>query len=103
MSPTQYGTAVHTALKHRIDGLGDPNFRAEVSLLKSAWGNYGQDGTIRIDVFELAHHDTVCVYDIKTGSSGMSLPRFDEIASRVNSIYRGAIRRILITEVRPRR
>lgn len=102
LSPTQYGTAVHTALKHQIDDLDDPNFRAEVSLLKSGEEHYGHEGTIRIDVFERVRHDTVCVYDIKTGARSMSLPRFDEIATRVNGAY-GGIQRIVITEVRPTR
>ncbi|WP_293421809.1 hypothetical protein [Phreatobacter sp.] len=87
-------------MKHQIDDLRDPNFRAEASLLKSGWVNYGHAGTIRVDVFERARHDTVCVYGIKTGRRGMDIPRLDEIVGRVRAVY-PETRRTLITAVRP--
>jgi hypothetical protein len=34
LPPAEFGTAVHTNLKRQIDGLSDPDFRAEVSYLK---------------------------------------------------------------------
>ena len=86
----------HLASKQRfwriIGGLRDaapgPNFRAEVSYLKAQEENegstdakepkdpkWGMKGTIRVDVYENTQKGTVCVYDIKTGRSGLSKAR----------------------------
>ena len=61
--------------------------------------------TIRIDVLEYNEkNDTVCVYDIKTGRRGLSLPRMIEIAREAftafdagyaNHCHRGAALSIL--------
>jgi len=81
--------------------MGDPNFRAEVSHVKGLEEaqDYGTKGSIRVDVLERRDRATVCVYDIKTGRSGLSIMR-SEIASTVFSAY-GPVQRIIITEVRP--
>jgi hypothetical protein len=115
MSPTQYGTRIHSMLKNEIDRLRDPNFRAEVSVVKateeekeanepleSSPGEvkYGTKNSIRIDVYEKTNPTTVCVYDIKTGRSGLSPARFNEIRQSVFHAY-GAVQHIIITEVRP--
>lgn len=102
MSPAEYGTQVHSELKRQIDKMRDPNFRAEVSHIKGMEEeqNYGAKGTVRVDVLEKRDEATVCVYDIKTGRSGLSVARFGEIASSVLSAY-GPVQRIIITEVRP--
>jgi hypothetical protein len=104
LTPTQYGTLVHFAIKRQIDEMHDPDFRAEVSHLKGVEDaqGYGTKGTVRVDVLERRDRETVCVYDIKTGRSGLSVPRFGEIASSVFSAY-GPVKRIIITEVRPTR
>jgi hypothetical protein len=62
----------------------------------------GQYGTIRIDVFEEAPNQTVCVYDIKTGKRGLSPARMLEIATKVFAAYND-VKRIIITEIRPSR
>lgn len=100
-----FGTAVHTNLKRLINGddpnsVKDVNFRAEVSFLKNREENYGRKGSIRIDVYERREDGTVCVYDIKTGKSGLSPRRMDEIAKNVLKVY-PEVRRIIVTEVRP--
>jgi hypothetical protein len=102
MSPTQYGTLVHSLVKDVIDGMGDPNLRAELSHVKGIEEaqDYGTKGSVRVDVLERRDNATVCVYDIKTGRSGLSVSRFAEIASSVFSAY-GPVQRIIITEVRP--
>ena len=91
-------------LKHQIDNLRNPNFRAEVSLLKGLADDatYGAKGSIRIDVFENVGNGTVCVYDIKTGRSGLSPARMAEIATTVLAAYPGT-RRIIVSEIRPLR
>jgi hypothetical protein len=104
MSPQQYGTAVHTNLKRQIDSLKDPNFRAEVSRLKSETEEvrHGRRGSIRVDVLENAGGGTVCVYDIKTGTSGLSPARMAEIVGNTFKHFQNT-NRIIISEIRPKR
>ncbi len=99
----QYGTAVHTLLKYDIDRLLDKDFVAEISLMKSdPDARYGVRGSIRVDVLENVRNGTVCVYDIKTGDRGLSLPRSAEIAREVFGRY-SSTNRIIVVETRPRR
>lgn len=100
--PSEYGTAVHTNLKRQIAALDDPNFRGEVSVLKTIEASYGERDSIRIDVFERLGNGTVCVYDIKTGKEGLSPARFAEITRRVFKVFPDTTR-IIISEIRPTR
>jgi hypothetical protein len=102
LTAAQYGTLVHSDIKLQVDALGDPTFRAEVPHLKGVEEEqtYGTKGSVRVDVLERRDEATVCVYDIKTGRSGLSVARFGEIASTVLSAY-GPVQRIIITEARP--
>ena len=63
--------------------------------------NYGTKGSIRIDVLERTGPSRVCVYDIKTGRSGLSPARFNEIRRSVAGAYGPEVNQIIITEVRP--
>ena len=106
-SPQRYGTEVHKRLAYVINGPGgsdfprDLDFRAEYSLIKSKAADYGERGSIRVDVLERVNSDTVCVYDIKTGDRGLGAARMDEIAFNVNRLYPGT-RRVIVIETRPR-
>jgi hypothetical protein len=112
LSPQQFGTAVHALVAGEINGRRpdrrpvDPNYRAEVSYSKMAEDKVsGLAGSIRIDVLERTKNDDVCVYDLKTGTSRgnvLTLSRMTEIAKNVLGAY-PETRRIIITEVRPRR
>jgi hypothetical protein len=101
ISGADFGTRVHSQLKQAVDQLKDPDLRAEVSAIKSGPATYGQPNSIRVDVLENVRNGTVCVYDIKTGRSPLTLARMFEIASNVHSYYAGT-RRILVIEVRSR-
>jgi hypothetical protein len=84
LPPAVFGTAVYMKVKEEIDKLNNPDFVAEKSFLKSKEGiDYGERGSIRIDVFERVQKDqsTVCVYDLKTRTRGLSIPRMTEIAT----------------------
>jgi hypothetical protein len=61
---------------------------------------YGRRGSIRIDALESRDGETVCVYDIKTGLSQLSLARMWELAAVIFSKFPTA-KRIFVTEVRP--
>ena len=94
---------VFAALRREVVALGDPNLRAEIfSHIKGRQDAqpYGAKDTVRVDVLERRDKTTVCVYDIKTGRSGLTVARFGEIAKSVFSAY-GPVQRIIITEVRP--
>jgi hypothetical protein len=105
MSAQQFGTAVHLAVKQEV-GLENPDFVAEKSYLKSAAAdndktNYGTKNSVRIDVLEYNRtNNTVCVYDIKTGQAGLSLPRMIEIAQEAFKAFKRKTP-IIVTEVRP--
>jgi hypothetical protein len=112
MSRTQYGTAIHTYVSRAI-GDKNPNFKAEESFLKlqeekkqngdapSAKSvDYGTKNSIRIDVFEKRDEKTVCIYDIKTGLSGLSPARRASLLAHVHGAYPG-VTHIVIAEVRP--
>jgi hypothetical protein len=111
MTPTQYGTAVHKWVKDNIGT--DPDLVAEQSFVKlveemkqegliyrAEETRYGKDDSIRIDVLQRKDRKTVCVYDIKTGKTGLSLARFLDIVDHVHGTYPEATD-IIITEVRP--
>lgn len=110
--PTQqaYGTAVHLWIRDEVNGRPtipesppeDPNFRAELSVLKSDEARYGDPGSKRVDVYENPHTGTVCIYDIKTGEAGLNFARMRELATNVGTFYPGTTR-IIVTEVRPQR
>jgi hypothetical protein len=53
-------------------------------------------------VLENAGNGTACVYDIKTGESGLSPRRMAEIAENTFKHFPNT-RRIIVTEVRPSR
>jgi hypothetical protein len=106
----EYGTAVHMELRDRIREYNEPTLRPEVSLLKTLHETgelpkedgtkYGRKGSIRVDVLENTDTGTVCVYDIKTGKSGLYPFRIAEIA-RTGYLYYPDAKRIMVIEMRP--
>lgn len=104
MPPAIYGTYVHTALSRQIRALNDPNLVSELSAIKgrAADAAYGTRGSIRIDVLENVGDGTVCIYDIKTGRSGLTARRAQEIVTNVYAHF-PRTRRFVVTDVRPMR
>jgi hypothetical protein len=101
--PSDFGTKVHKIVADGINAQGDPNYIAEVSVMKSRLEEayYGKEDTVRVDAFEnRPRPKTVCVYDPKTGKAGLSLPRFGELAHTVERVFPGT-KRIIVVEVRP--
>jgi hypothetical protein len=100
VTASQYGTQVHTNLKDQIDALDDGNFVAERSYIKSNIEDYGTRGSVRVNILEKVGNDTVCVYDIKTGRSGLTPGRSAEIAGAV-IVHYGPGQRTIAIETRP--
>lgn len=104
-----YGTSVHTRFKSFIDDLHDPYFKAETSFIKerseateTTWVRYGYPESVRVDAYEYREDGTLCVYDLKTGRAGISKPRADILANAARAGFQN-IRRVIVTEVRPRK
>lgn len=105
VSQQRYGTEVHKRLADEINGLDEPTYKAEKSILKSSGADvrYGMKGSVRIDVLENVSFDTVCIYDIKTGVSGLLSGRATELAKETFEAFNRIPARIIVTEVRPGR
>ncbi len=100
--PADFGTKVHKRIAEKIRKEKDPNFRPEVSVVKSKEEDqdYGTRGSVRMDAYENRPQDsTACIYDPKTGKRGLSLPRMAELVVNAKSFF-GA-NRIIVIEVRP--
>lgn len=109
LTPQAFGTAVHLRLKQQIEALDEPDFRAEVSLLKSLAASnrqqvapYGRANSVRIDVLENVGNGLVCVYDIKTGRQTLASGRSKELMRAVSFRYPNASH-IIVIETRPTR
>lgn len=104
-SAANYGTAVHRKLELMIEPGRYPTLRAEKSYAKVREEAYGDKTAFRVDVIEQLDENTVCVYDIKTGKSGLTVRRMGEIATYIFRFRDPAdpnkITRIIVTEVRP--
>ena len=100
LSPAQHGTEVHTRLAHKIRELGDPNFRAEVSKVKSEEADaiYGENGSKRMDGLQTVNNKTLCVLDLKTGKKGLP---FTQAFHYAEVLLKHPNMRIIVSEVRP--
>jgi hypothetical protein len=102
--PASFGSRVHKVIADKVDEEDDPDFQAEVSVIKSkaAAARYGEKGSVRIDVYEnQKEKSTVCVYDPKTGLRGLSFPRMTELAEAAHRLFGTPPKQIIVIEVRP--
>lgn len=110
--PKGFGNVVHRDVDKMIKSLNYPNLKSEVSTLKGIWEGIPpvkeemplrKKGWIRVDALEYREDGTVCVYDIKTGPTGMNKERRDEIVREVYKAFKNRpVTRIIVTELRPR-
>ena len=127
LDPGQYGTAVHQLIKEAVNGPKKPKSSNDARPYPTLWAEqsfakqyeeakkqevsnqspqkpedtyYSAPGSIRVDVYEKVNPKTVCVYDIKTGRSGLTGPHMLEIAIRVARRF-DAGARIVVMEMRP--
>jgi hypothetical protein len=76
LSPQQWGTAVHTAMRDDIRRRYGPTsaiVSAEFSVLGGREDRYGALGTTRLDIYHRVEGtSTICAYDIKTGQAALN-------------------------------
>ncbi len=102
-----YGTAVHSRFRDYVNDQHDLRFRAERSFLKEQAEptgddvTYGYRGSIRVDAYEYRDDGTLCIYDLKTGNADLKDRRAEILATASATGFR-TIRRVIVTEVRPR-
>ncbi len=101
--PASFGSRVHKVIADKVKDVGDPDFRPEVSVMKSkAAAKYGEEGSVRIDAYENHRKiSTVCVYDPKTGKRGLSFPRMTDLAKGALVLFQYVPRHFIVIEVRP--
>ena len=109
LSAKDWGNSVHWATYKRITDLKKTfptafaNVFPEISIDEDRRDSndedgpsYGQSGTSRLDVLEKVSATTYCVYDVKTGTSGLTQKRLLEL---LDKLPKGAL--VYIMEVRP--
>ena len=109
VTATEWGNLVHWAIYKRISSLKKSfptafaNVFPEISIdgrrleIDDPRGpKYGQAGTSRLDVLEKVSATTYCVYDVKTGTSGLTQKRLLELLKK---LPKGVL--VYIMEVRP--
>ena len=124
IDPKDLGSEVHNRVARQVNGIGDPNFRAETSFIirrnrKSAdetssdqastnekyeeVSRRGIKGSKRFDTrLKKPEERLACVGDIKTGDEGLAESYVDEIVKRIgNNPDYDDIDRLIIAEVRP--
>ena len=71
-TPQAIGTAIHLRKDRWAKAQNIADFRSELSLLNDGKvGSYGQPDTGRLDQYHRPQPTVACIYDYKTGSSGL--------------------------------
>ncbi len=109
MTPTEWGNLVHWAIYNRIRALkvahpaAFANLFPEITVDESRQDSseddgpkYGQVKTSRLDILEKVSASTYCVYDVKTGKSGLTQKRLLQL---LDKLPKGVL--VYIMEVRP--
>jgi len=89
-----YGTRVHHALKLQI--LGSPNLRGEVSFLKGQSVRSGTPGSIRLDIVAYSEGRPAAIFDLKTGGARLTAARIRQIQRHIPA----SMRNVPIEELR---
>ena len=97
----QLGTMIHVDIAHTFIARAYPDVRVEFSISSTGdEADYGEKGSARLDLFELSPNQTVCVYDYKTGSAGLSSKRALFLARSAKKFWPQS-NGIIIIQVRP--
>lgn len=109
MDPAEWGNLVHWAIYRNVVGLKAvlpvalANIFPEITIDQQRRDStdlpgprYGEKGASRLDILEKVSSATYCVYDVKTGTSGLSQKRILDILEK---LPKGVL--VYIMEVRP--
>ncbi len=100
-SPQIFGTAVHAYVATQVRLSGDPTLKANPIL--GLGGTQVLLGAIIPDISETQPNGTTCIYDIKTGVSGLPDSRAANFVNRWIEQNRSASTRFIVVTVRPSR
>ena len=92
-----YGTAVHAEFAAEIESLGNSNLTTEQSYRNEQVVNYGERGSVRLDVVEGDINAPEAVYDLKTGGATLTEGRIAQIRANLPEGYQD----IPVIEIRP--
>ncbi|MDL2218405.1 hypothetical protein LJC27_07065, partial [Christensenellaceae bacterium OttesenSCG-928-M15] len=96
-SGTVPGTLKHSDFAKQVNSLKDSNLKTEVSYLNGQVVKYGTKGSVRLDVVEYGSKgEIISVYDLKTGTAGLTQSRITEIQSHIPN---GS--QVPVVEIRP--
>jgi hypothetical protein len=95
------GNLIHYDIANTFDRLNYPNVRVELSLDSvGKETGYGENNSVRLDLYELSPSNKVCVYDYKTGSKGLGGSRAMRLARTAKYHYPQSDG-IIVIQVRP--
>lgn len=92
-----WGTRVHSEFERQVLALGRSDLHPEVSYLHGQVVTRGAKGSVRLDVVVGSPSSPTAIYDLKTGTQGLTPARIREIQSHLPSGFQD----IPVLEVRP--
>lgn len=103
LDKTRLGSLNHYEIGQTFKARGYPELKIEYSLDKTTGPNarYGAQDSIRLDLYDLAPDQMVCVYDPKTGKEGLH-PKRALVLARTAKRHFPTSRGIIMIQVRPR-
>lgn len=102
LSEPVLGTLIHYDIGKRFELRNYPNVRVEYSIdrIQGTRADYGEQNSVRLDLYEYTPNRMVCVYDYKTGKRGLSATRALLLA-RIARVHFPDARGVVIVQVRP--
>lgn len=103
LDKTRLGSLIHLDIGKTFKARGYPEIKVEYSLDRASGkpARYGAGDSVRLDLYELAPDQMVCVYDPKTGKEGLRPERAVDLA-RIAKRNFPTSRGIIMIQVRPR-
>ncbi|KQP42653.1 hypothetical protein ASF49_02110 [Methylobacterium sp. Leaf104] len=103
LDKTRLGSLIHYDIGQTFKLRDYPEIKIEYSLDKATGdkANYGARDSVRLDLYELAPDQMVCVYDPKTGNEGLH-PKRALVPARTAKRHFPTSRGIIMIQVRPR-
>ena len=102
LSDPVLGTLIHYDIGKTIRARRYPNVRVEYSIDRTtgARADYGEQNSVRLDLYEYTPDKMVCVYDYKTGKRGLSATRALLLAKTARMHFPKA-EGVIIIQIRP--